>query len=430
MKLRNLALIFLFLLTGSCSSQVLDRLQTAPVQSPKATTPPAAPTRAAGPVDTPTPQQPVTLRIWLPPQFDPEANTPAGDLLRARLDEFAAGRPDVRLEVRVKAQDGPGGLLESLTTTSAAAPLALPDLVAIPHSMVDVAALKGLLHPINGIVTDVNDKSWFEYARQIAHLQNSVYGIPFAGDVLLIVHRSKVIAAPATTWEKALKTTVPLMFNADDPQSLLTLTLYQAKQGAVQDDQGRPFLDAKILAEVLTFFQEGSKNSLLPYWLTQYQTADQTWTAFTENRSDMVIAWSSRYLQQTDPDLSIAPIPTADGEPFTLATGWAWAIASPTPERQQLSAQLAEFLIQSDFLAKWTEAAGYIPPTTKELDLWSNKTTSAALAPIAASAHIYPSKELLTSLGPALQQATVKVLKNQSDPQTAAQTALEALNGP
>ena len=63
----------------------------------------------------------VTLRVWLPAEFDPSSATPAGDLLKARLDEFATQNPGVRIDVRIKAIQGPGGLLESLVTASAAA---------------------------------------------------------------------------------------------------------------------------------------------------------------------------------------------------------------------------------------------------------------------------------------------------------------------
>ncbi|MFZ0531819.1 MAG: hypothetical protein WAM09_01465, partial [Anaerolineales bacterium] len=54
------------------------------------------------------------VRIWLPPGFDLEGNGTASGLLKARLEEFASENPEVRLEVRVKALDGTGGLLESL----------------------------------------------------------------------------------------------------------------------------------------------------------------------------------------------------------------------------------------------------------------------------------------------------------------------------
>jgi hypothetical protein len=68
------------------------------------------------------------VRIWLPPEFDPNGNGAASGLLKARLEQYATENPEVRLEVRVKALDGTGGMLESLVAANAAAPLALPDL--------------------------------------------------------------------------------------------------------------------------------------------------------------------------------------------------------------------------------------------------------------------------------------------------------------
>ncbi|MDO9130711.1 MAG: hypothetical protein Q7U34_12675, partial [Anaerolineales bacterium] len=54
------------------------------------------------------------IRVWLPPELDPSNGTPAGNLLKTRLDEFSAAHPGLKLEVRVKAESGPAGLLESL----------------------------------------------------------------------------------------------------------------------------------------------------------------------------------------------------------------------------------------------------------------------------------------------------------------------------
>ena len=85
---------------------------------------------------SPTPQEvsnptdatagPITLRVWLPAQFDPSAGTPAGDILFARLREFTSQNPNVRIEVRLKAMEGEGGLLESLAAANAAAPRRRP----------------------------------------------------------------------------------------------------------------------------------------------------------------------------------------------------------------------------------------------------------------------------------------------------------------
>lgn len=151
---------------------------TAPATAPAVTfTPVTAPASA-------TPDQakgPLTLRIWVPPQFDPTSGTKDGSLLNQRLEEFKTRRPGIRLDVRVKALEGPGGLLDTLSSASAAAPAVLPDLVALPRPMMEAAALKGLLHPYDGLSTTLESSDWYDYAQQLAHLQKSTFGLPFRG---------------------------------------------------------------------------------------------------------------------------------------------------------------------------------------------------------------------------------------------------------
>lgn len=395
---------------------------------------PAVPTRAPGktstPALTPTPAGPVTLHIWVPPQFDPESGTPAGDIFKQRLEEFSQRRPGVRVEVRVKAVGGPGGLLDSLTTASAAAPLALPDLIALPHSLLETAALKGLLHPYNGLTTTMEDPDWYEYTRQLAMLQNSIFGLPFAGDALIMVYRPGVIATPPTDWQSLLESTSPLIFAANDPQATFTLAQYQAAGGVVRDEQGRPFLDAAILSQVLAFYGQGAESGMLPFWLTQYASDDEVWQAYLDSQSDLAVTWASRYLSNMPVDTAAAPILAPGEEPFTLATGWVWALASPQAEHQEQSAQLAEFLIESSFLARWTEASGYLPPRPSSLRAWDNPSMQSLIEQVVVTADLIPFSDVLTSLGPPLQSATVGVLKEQSDPNEAADAAVAGLSTP
>ena len=91
------ALLLLALLTA-CTGAPFGFLQPEPTLTPtsaaqKATlTPTLESTRGA----TVTPSGPQTLVVWLPPQFDPNSNTPAGDKLRARLEAFQAENPHSR----------------------------------------------------------------------------------------------------------------------------------------------------------------------------------------------------------------------------------------------------------------------------------------------------------------------------------------------
>src|SRR5574340_1519023 len=111
-----------------------------PVNGTKPTSTVAAPsqTETSAPTVTLEPVTPIpgarTVVLWVPPQFNPGSGTPAGDQLQKRLDQFMEVNPGVLVEPRVKGASGPGGLLESLTTSSIAAPGAMPSVRSEEHT--------------------------------------------------------------------------------------------------------------------------------------------------------------------------------------------------------------------------------------------------------------------------------------------------------
>lgn len=437
----GLVLLLLILILAACERLpelpfLTDRASATATGEVGIATPAAMSTSTAGSSTPEGPQdQPsnVNLKIWVPPQFDPAAATPAGELLKARLEEFQAAHSHVRIEVRLKAVTGPGGLLDVLTTASAAAPLAVPDLVALPQFLLESTALDGLIYPYDGLTTAMEDHEWYGYARELGQVQTSTFGLPFAGDALMVAYRPLLVETPPHNWESTLAISGTLAFPAADPQGLFTLIQYLAAGGAVQDEQGHVILEEKPLVDVLSFYQTAERAGVMPFWLTQFENFDQVWESFGGRQTSIAASWLSSYLNRYE-DLSIHPqiavLPTPSGKAYTLATGWVWAIASSGPDRRELSAQLAEFLLEDSFLGKWTFAAGYLPPHRGALGDWQDADLRALLDQVQSSAHLFPPTEVLDRLGPLLEQATVDVLKEQSDPLNAAKTALEGLNSP
>jgi ABC-type glycerol-3-phosphate transport system substrate-binding protein len=373
------------------------------------------------------------IRIWLPPEFDPDGNSSANKMLKSRLAEFETQNPEVRLEVRVKALDGAGGLLEALVAANVAAPLALPDLILLPRPLLESAALKGLLYPYDGLTSLVDEPIWFEYAQQLAHLKTGAYGMPFAGDAMILAYHPSMMDASPDNMEAILSLGEELLFPAADPQALFTLCMIQARGESLQDDEGRPALDETTLVSILEFDQRASLAGVMPYWLTQYSNDEQVWEAFRGEQYSMAILWASVYLRHrlNDPaDLALVPLPLPDSDPFTLATGWSWALAGRDPQRRSLSVRLAEFLVEKEFLAKWSYAAGYLPPRVDALGNWGDAQLRQVVERISSSAHQLPPADLISSLGPALEQAVVDVLKAQSEPRIAARAVISQINQP
>jgi ABC-type glycerol-3-phosphate transport system substrate-binding protein len=377
-----------------------------------------------------TPAGPTALRIWLPPQFDPGGGSLAGNLLQERLDAFSERRENVRIEVRIKALDGPGGLYEALAATTAAAQLAMPDLVVLPHWLIQAAATKGLLRPMTELTSALDDPDWYDFARQSASLENNLFGLPFAGDVLIQVYRGGPDVQPALDWTAALALKTPFGFPAADPQALFGLALYEAAGGKLLDEEDRLTLQVEPLGKALEFFKAAAAVEVTPFWLTQYQADAQVWAAFQEGRTSNLAGWLSDYRAADLDGVRFDHIPTPDGKPFGLARGWAWTLTSPDAERREIAVELAEFLTESSFLARWSQAAGLLPARPSALAEWRLGKDAARLEPIAQAASLVPPSDSLKVMGPALSEAIAQVLKGQLEPQAAAQAAANQVSPP
>ena len=97
-SMRQILLLILIIVLVGCATP--ESTQESPV--PEATLTPTTAPAATEEVTEPAAEGPVTLRIWVPPDFDPANELPAGAIFQTRLDEFAIRKPNVEIEVRSK----------------------------------------------------------------------------------------------------------------------------------------------------------------------------------------------------------------------------------------------------------------------------------------------------------------------------------------
>lgn len=370
-----------------------------------------------------------TLRIWLPPQFAPDSKSESGLILQKRLDEFVARRPGVQIEIRQKAEEGSASLINSLVATSAAAPEAVPDLIALPQSQLQVAVLKGVLHPYDGLTEVIDDEDWFEYAHQLGRLQNSSFGLPFAGDALVLVYHSD-IESPPISYTDFLSGTNTLIFPAGDPKGFFPLSLYLASGGSIYDDEGKVTINIEPLTTTLSFFDQATEKRLIPPWVIQIQSDDQGWQALQDNRAKMAATWLSRYNQNNHKDYLVTTLPTPDGKPYTLTTGWVWALANPHRSDQTLVVELAEYLSDTEFQSNWNLASGYLPTRKSVLENWQDSQLIMTTEKIVASANIITGIDDINRLSSIFYKATMSVLQGEKEAYSAAEEAIESLNQP
>ena len=346
-------------------------------------TPQLLPTQTAVP-----PAQARILRVWLPARFDPGSSAQSANLLEQRLAEFESSHPGLKIEIRIKTEEG---ILHALTVTSNAAPSALPDLIALSRPDLESAALNGLLHPIDGLTDSLDDPNWYPYARELGHIQNIGYGLPFAGDALVLIHPPEL---QILSWEDIFASKEATSFPASDPQSLVALSLYVSAGGKLVNAQGQPTLEEAPLIRVLTLIENGIRANVFPPTVLNFESYEQSIQAYRDGRAGLAITWASN----TD-DL-IHPIPGLDAS-HTFARGWMWALAGSSPENQQVAVELAEFLMDQEFLGEWIGETGYLP---------TRVTDDLAEAVILESARAIPSNDALAALGPIMNQALIRVL--------------------
>lgn len=392
----------LFFSAGCASLEPFLASLTTPTPVPtKRSTPTLTATNTATP---PVEQGTPILRVWLPSQFNPAAENPPAKLLAQRLTEFESQHPGLKIEIRLKKAEADGEILNDLSVTSAAAPSVLPDLILLSRSDLESAALKGLLHPIDGLSTSLEDPNWYGYAQQLGRIQNTGYGLPFMGDAMVLVYYPEL--GMIVNWEDVLSSRGQLVFPAGNPDGLIGLSLYVSAGGQILDSQGLPTLNEEVLTRLLTLIEEGRSKKVFPSSLVNVTNESQTLQIYRTGTANKGIIWILNYHATSDG--AIAPLPGLDEAPFSYATGWVWALAGSDPENQQLAAKLAEYLVADDFITEWTRETGYLPTRPSSVEE-GDRTMTAILE----SAHPLPSSAVLAVLGPLMQEALTRVLNGE-----------------
>jgi ABC-type glycerol-3-phosphate transport system substrate-binding protein len=417
----------LILLSGCSSLQSFDSswinniLYTptpVPTKGMTATPHPAQTSQASPGQPDSTGVTPRILHVWLPPQFNPETNNAASALLKQRLNSFEVQHPGLEIDVRIKSEDGDANLLNSLEVTSMAAPDALPDLIALPRPMLEAAVQKKLVRSLDDFSTQLQNSNWYPYAQELAKINGTPYGLPFAGDAWVIVYRPELVWIK--TWDDILLSEGHLIFPGADTQAQIGLSLYMSAGGQLLDAQGKPAFDQEVLTQVLELFAKGRAATLFPDAAANISTDTQVLQEYRARRANMAVTHYSQY--HTSQDGLVQPLMGLKQDHYTFSTGWMWALAGQNPDNNQLSIQLIAFLTADDFLAQWTKETNYLPTRRSTLE----QVADSPIPAIIEAAQPSPSTDALSVLGPAMQEAITRVLKGEQ-PDAVARDVIEKL---
>jgi ABC-type glycerol-3-phosphate transport system substrate-binding protein len=126
--------------------------------------------------------------------------------------------------------------------------------------------------------------------------------------------------------------------------------------------------------------------------------------------------------------ISIGYLPTPDGKRFSLATGWAWAIATEEPVRRSQAAGLMLWLSDPEFIAGWSQALRVLPAARAALAQWPASAQRIFIADLSEAAVAFPEDEISNSFGPVFSKAAREVLSDGIPPATAADEAAQRVS--
>ncbi len=399
-----------------------------PTQSPVAgpTASPAATVPAPQTSPTPAPA-PMTLYVWVSPEFSPLAQADA-----STSQGFSQMHPGVRVQISVKETYGQGGLVDLLSKARTVAPAYLPDLILTTDGALEQIASLGVLQPMEALLPSAHD-GLFANLKEAGSAAFVRLGAPFAMDFLLVAYHMPMTLP--LSWDGIAAAGRRCAFAAGDEEiaAEALLTQYLALGGSLVGVEGAPSLDGRLLTRALENYRGLVDQAVLVPETASLTSSAEVWELYRAGEADLVMVPASHVGRgvSVPGGMGLAAVPTTGGDSIPLAHVWAWAIVAPTPERQQAATRFLEWVLRPEQQAAWCDAAGLLP--TKP-SAWGEAhgaaARSEAVLGAAQAAVPYPVSLRTSGVRTALQLALVQVLRGQWSPKQAADQALNKIKQP
>lgn len=379
--------------------------------------------------ETPEPTQTnYTIRLWVPPQFDPEQDIPGGKALAAAIASYTELHPNISVTTRIKAVSGDSSVINTLTAANHVAKDMMPSLALLSRSNMEIAVQRGLVQPIQtSVFSDSN--SWYGYARQAAVIDNTIYGIPLLGDCQVLAYRPSKTGAELTDWKDILTRGLPIGFAPSSSTSLFGTFIYLNQGSKLTNEQGQTYLDQQKLTETLNFFLSGGQNGAFPPSLAQFVDESQVWQRFNEGTMSIIVSQFSTFRHYQSPDISVHALPLSEGyTDYPLVSAWNLVMTEDNLALQEETIKFAEFLADISINDNFSKEAGYLPVRKSNHEAWQEDPQMELITAISESGVLIPNNQITNKIVPVINTAVAQVIKNQLSPELAAQDAIAALN--
>jgi ABC-type glycerol-3-phosphate transport system substrate-binding protein len=316
-----------------------------------------------------TPVPPISqLRVWIPSEVGARTD-PGSQEFNNQLRAFEASHANVTILVEQKPVEGTGGILNYLRSGQEVAPSVMPDLIALPASLLSESVVQDLVVPLDNLLAVDEIGGLYPAPAADVRRNESLFGFPFAtaGLTHLVYDPAVITDTIPLTWPQFIsETNHTMVLPADSREgAMLGLQFYLAEGGTLQNEAGQTDLQVEPLTRALEEISLNKANLLQSH---QMKTLDEAWQYFQLGLSEFVWARADYFLGQQDGEtispgqnLGYLPVPGPNGPLVPLTNSWAWSISTPDTARQALAAELVEWLTEPINVATWSNRARILP---------------------------------------------------------------------
>ncbi len=427
--------IFLIIILSGCSLFQGDQPEIEDTPTQVLPTPVVTPTLfTTADATEPAAAKPLTeLNIWLVPELSPDSENPGSQLIADQLASFDASRPDLNLNIEVKAVGGQGGTLNYLRTGRAVASAILPDLIAIDSGGLGAAAAEELIFPIDSILNTEMFDDLFPAARSLSRVGELIYGYPHnLTNFQHVAYNTTVLSDTATVnWDELLEMEdASFVFPAGGPDGAqLALQLYLASAGQLSVDANQPMLEVDPLTTALDYFRRARSLGKIAPSSQNITTLNQAWDFYSNSAANIVQTGAPILLIERDAgdESAFSPLPGPAGPMYPLIEGWLLAVSTPDPVRQAMAMELLSWLASGPNMGEWSSESGELPSRRSAFDSWpSGDNYTNYLRSQLEFARPFP-KGASNPVMSALSEAVFDVVSQTKSPRSAAEDAAAQL---
>lgn len=320
---------------------------------------------------------PPPLQVWLPAPLISDESGAAFQLLSEHTAAFSRNN-EVAVEYRIKDVGKVGGIMSTIRAGKDVAPAALPDAALIRRRDFTPSQARQYLQSMETLFSSslINDLGeGLDFGQIPLDADSALYGLPYLFDLLLAVHS---LPPPTSdyrlTFADVLANDSDFVFPAARTNGLnQTFFLQYLSAGGTRPSDGAMSIDETALKAVLSFYEELARRGKVAPEVLTFQSPTAYLTDFINRaeRAQLAVFSASDYLamlDQQNPSLLAASVPTANGGGQSIRDGWLWVIVTPELSRQNLTARYLEWMMEGDFHASFARALYHLPSQPALLD--------------------------------------------------------------